>query len=452
MEYFNHYYLYILIIIISSNVSDLIYGINHNETFATVRISSEDFSKHYLIHELWNYFGTLIISLCLSIYENNKLSDKTNRQEKKGWIKLIYNNSNNNNYDITSRFVILYFLKIWIWVFVDQIIEYSIFLMIFQDLDFWMLELFFLSYLNKIMSYRIKIYRHQELAMYLSIIPSLLKVGSIVLSFCDETYDKNNYNGNLPIYYTKYPELIAFGIILYFVLILLRSYVNLSIKWFMDIKYVSHFKILTVFGFWGTFFYFIICLISSFVDCGDYEFCKYLAKVQVQQNNTTNRYFDNFKVYSQNFNGSKKIIREILVIFFGIASFFFNKLGSLLVIKYLTPVHVIFSMPFKYLLQKIVSFSCSLLKSNRKYISTDEYKIYKLILDTLGDVISSIVFLIYLELIVFKCFNYDYDIKNNIIKRSFADAKEINDDNESSNYNEITDDNLEIKEIVEEEN
>ena len=50
----------------------------------------------------------------------------------------------------------------------DQLIDYSIFLMIFQDLDFWMIEFVILSLLNKYMKYKIKIYRHQIFAMLLS--------------------------------------------------------------------------------------------------------------------------------------------------------------------------------------------------------------------------------------------------------------------------------------------
>jgi hypothetical protein len=142
---------------------------------------------------------------------------------------------------------------------VDQIIEYSIFLMIFQDLDFWMLELIILSLLNKLMSFKIKIYRHLKLSISLCIIPSLLKVASIFLSFKDNTHDQDNYNSNLPIYYKEKPILIIFGIIFYIILILLRSYVNLSFKWYKDIKYIPHFKILTTFGIMGTFIYLIIC-------------------------------------------------------------------------------------------------------------------------------------------------------------------------------------------------
>ena len=136
-----------------------------------------------------------------------------------------------------------------------------------------------------------------------------------------------------------------------------------------------------------------------------------------------------------------------MVILFGFLTFFIKKLYTLLVIKNLTPVHVIFSVPFRYLLQKVVSISYSLIK---KEYSKNKYKIYKLLLDTSGDFVSSIGFLIYLEIIVLKFCNLDHDIKKNIIRRSFADIREEIEDNESFYNNEIIDDNLEIRQSSDE--
>ena len=69
---------------------------------------------------------------------------------------------------------------------IDRIIVSYIILL--QDLDFWMVELFILDYFNsKLDDYKFQIYKHQKLAMYFSIISSLLKVGSIILSFFDKS-------------------------------------------------------------------------------------------------------------------------------------------------------------------------------------------------------------------------------------------------------------------------
>ena len=444
MEYINKYYFSILIIILASIISDCLYGINHNSTFADVYLSGKALSKHYLIHEFLSYGFSLIFWFHLSKKEINQSPVESSRKSRTGWIKLIYHDSKNNNYEVTNTFLFLYLLTIFIWVLVDQLIDYSIFLMIFQDLDFWMIEFIILSLLNKCMSYKIQIYRHQICAMLLSIIASLLKVVSIYYSFQDKSVEKNEYTGHLPVFYVKNSIFlkIFFGIVFYIILLILRSYVNLKLKWYMDIKYIPYYKILTAFGIIGSFTYLIICLTFTFVPCGKNDYCKYLG---ILDSTDSKYYFDSFSIYFTDFKNN--IIRELFTILFGFLTFFIKKLYTLLVIKNLTPVHVIFSVPFRYLLQKVVSISYSLIK--KKY-SKNKYKIYKLLLDTSGDFVSSIGFLIYLEIIVLKFCNLDHDIKKNIIRRSFADIREEIEDNESFYNNEIIDDNLEIRQSSDE--
>ena len=445
MEYINKYYFSILIIILASILSDILYGINPNSAFADVHLSGKVLSKHYLIHEFWNYSISLIFWFYLNIKETNQSDIELSTKSKTGWIKLIYHDSKHNNYDVTNSFLSFYLLRIFIWVLVDQLIDYSIFLMIFQDLDFWMIEFIILSLLNKCMTYKIHIYRHQITAMLLSIIASLLKVVSIYLSFQDKSEEKNEYTGHLPVYYAKNNEFfkICFGIIFYIILLILRSYVNLKLKWYMDIKYIPPYKILTFFGFLGFLIYLILCVIFTFIECGKKDYCIYLGIFDSNDSNDFKYYYDSFSIYFSDFK--KNIILELFTILFGGLTFFIKKTYTLLVIKNLSPVHVIFSVPFRYLLQKVVSISYSLIK--KKY-SKNRYKIYKLILDTLGDFASSIGFLIYLEIIVLKFCNLDYDIKKNIIRRSFSDIRVDIDANESFDNNEIIDDNLGIKELA----
>ena len=104
----------------------------------------------------------------------------------------------------------------------DQLIES--FYLIFKDLDFWMIELFIICYLNSFV-FRKQVYNHQKVAILFSIVPILLKIGAITLSFYDNPNEE--YNEKLPIYYIKNnPALkITFGILFYLTLIIQRSIV-----------------------------------------------------------------------------------------------------------------------------------------------------------------------------------------------------------------------------------
>ena len=460
---YGRFELYIFLIVILALINNCLYGLNHNEIFPEVRLCAKNFSKHYLIHELWSYLGTLIFAIIYNFNEIRSSRPEANDEERRerGFIVLIYAPIKINNHKLTTKIIYLYFLIIFFWVLIDQIIEY-IYIMIFQDLDFWMVELFIITiifYCNESKYSIITIYMHQKLAIILSIFPSLLKIASIVISFFDDTNEKDNYTGNLPIYYRKKPFLkISIGIIIYILLIIIRSYIYLTLKWYMDEIYISYNKILTVFGGMGTIVYSIICLLTTFIKCkktykdnNPIDYCDYLAKVQ-KYNNETNKiayYFDSYSIYFNNFKdlNYQEVLREVIIIIIGIITFFYKKYFTLLAIHYLNPVYVIFSIPIKFLLQKVISFSYSLPKKNRKYFTKDYYKIYKFFLDLLGDIFSVFAFLIFLGIIVLHCYKLDINVRQNIMLRAFMDQNEANQGEESSeNENEIDEKNNKLLE------
>ena len=61
----------------------------------------------------------------------------------------------------------------------------------------------------------------------------------------------------------------------------------------------------------------------------------------------------------------------------------------------------------------------------------NEFKIMKLFLDLSGDIFSFVGFLIYFEIIILKCCEYDYNIRMNIIRRSTVDRQIAFEDNNS---------------------
>ena len=356
---------------------------------------------------------------------------------------------------MTKKYIFFYFFTIFILVIVEQAIE-TIYLLIFQDLDFWMFELVILALLNKLVFYNSKIYKHQIFAIIMTIIPALLKVFSIIVAFEDDTKEKDDYIGHLPIYYIKKSSYrIPFGILLYLILITLRSCANLMLKWYMDLKYISHNQILTVYGGIGTIVYCIICLLTTFNECKKINkdkdsICDYLAKVTKDKNGKIYYYFDNFVIYFEKlWNSSREgKVRELAIILIGIITFFYKKRFSLLVIHYFNPVYIIFSIPLGFLFQKLVSLIFTMPKGHHKYITQDEYKIYKLLLDTAGDIFSFLGFLIYLGIMVLDFCNLDYDIIPNIMKRGCIEANANSELSESSDsfYDEMDKDSNKLLE------
>ena len=370
LQIFSKYNRYILYIIAFKLLTKILFGLNHDEIFQEIRLANESFSKHIIIYKLFGYFVYIFLGLGLWKYEEyssssskseSTLLQKTEKKYKSKNI-LIYN-------DPEERVISFIFLfKYLLTLFISIITEYCLdsYYVILQDLDFWMFELFILWLLNTFWL-KEEVYTHQIIAIILNLISALTKILSIIISFKDEN---NDYTGNLPIFYkNKSFVVIPVGITIYLILIIVRPIVNLRIKRYMDLYYISPNKIITTYGILGTIICLFICILSTKFSCNDdlkqiknvddnliipntANISDYICKVYIYENKThiNTSYFENYEVFGNNFNGPefqgfKNISIEILIIIFSIISFFGKDYFSILVIKSLTPMQVIFSTP-----------------------------------------------------------------------------------------------------------
>jgi hypothetical protein len=330
---------------------------------------------------------------------------------------------------------------------------------ILKHLDLWMLELIFLS----IFSYKIlhiKIYAHQIVAMILTVFPLLLKLVTIILSFFDEKrndkeYDKYNREDiGLEIPYVKNALLIPIGIAIYSCPIVLKAYISTKIKWYMDKKYISSYKILILYGMMGTLFYSILCIISTFNECEKtYDPTKnvvdYFCDVRdVQPINTTlnetTKYLANYKLYFTSTTNIGEILFEILAVLLGASGFFFYKYFCLMIIKYLSPIHLMFAIPPFYLVAKLFMLAYTYLYYRtgdaNKFNNNDIFQI-KFILDSFGDIFCIISNLIYLEILELNFCNLNFNLRKSIIDRGLLDV--YGDDDENDFFNEENEQNQE---------
>ena len=391
----------------------------------------------------------MIISLFFYIYQFKQIKNIFNKEKKNTQESniiesqnLIFNKNNQKDITISIKYLLLFFI---LWIFEEQNI--SFFMDILKDLDFWMIEILIITYFNyKI--FKVQVYKHQLFVIIYNLFPIFFKIITIYLSFIDK-YNYNEYkykyndkeNGrSLKILYVVHKLLTPFGIIIYLFFITLRSFVNTKIKWYMDLKYFSVFKLLIFYGFIGTIINLIICIISTFIKCkdiGDKDVYDYICKVK--KLNGTEIYYENFFIYfSSNsysyFNSGSTyieydkyvIIFEILTVILDVITFFFHKYFTILIIKHLTPVYVIFSFPIHYFFKKTISLFYDLIVIKRPFILDSIDYIYpKYCLDLSGDIFSIFGFLVYLEIIELKCCGLNHDYRKNIIKRGFNECLEM---------------------------
>ena len=457
---FKHKYKYILYSAISLLISDFAFGINYHGVFTEVSlmtifgITDVNYNQHYYIRQIFCYFGTFILSIILYKIEEKKSRGDSIKSKKEissslessfnssSGIELIYENNETIYY--SKFFVSKLLFLILLWAIEEKFTEKLN--SIFKHLDFWMLEFLFLSIFSK-KYLAIEIYRHQKLAMLLTILPLTLKIVTIILSFNDKKkYISNSFRREednlLEILYVPYPWLIPIGIIIYLSMKIMRAYIKTQIKWYMDIKYVSTTKLLMNYGIIGTIFYTIICTITTFTDCphNDKNFEDYFCETHENDNENDNekdngkKYFASFSLYFTKILFNHYIL-EPIILFFGILGFSFYKFYSLMIIKKLTPIHLVFSLPLFYIMRKIIlTISIVNFLIHNRELST--YMI-KYILDSVGDFLCIFAYLIYLEVIKLNFCNLNFNLRDNIITRGQTELspKELineNDDSDSS--------------------
>ena len=413
--------LYIILMSVFQVLNQYIYGFIYIECFYKMNIyqilynaiidpDKTDFPHHRVFDPLFSYIGVIILSLFIPKEKNKKKKyeddddiELSNMKDSRLSLKLIHTGM--GNYLKSKRGVIFFIAILILWIAVENLL--LIYVDIFQDLDFWFFELIFISIIFS-KNFYFKIYSHQILGMALSIgVGSLLKVYNITLSI------KSNQNEEDKKFYQKYP-FICFFTIFYLILIYIRSYVNTRLKILMDLKFVSHRTLLMSYGLTG----FIICLLAgiftSLVPCFDFIY-NYVCKMDYGDN----LYYDHFLNYAESW---KNFFVRLIPILLGAITFFLNKYYCTMIIKHYTPIHVIFSFPIQFFIEKtFLLIFTSIFFIDQLFSKENQAK--KFLLDIFGDVASIIGFLIYLEMIELNFLGFNYNLKKNIINRGEDDYR-----------------------------
>jgi len=350
---YNKNFKYIIFGCIFSILVDFILGFEINDTNTLLLFPSKKqkiLYKHFMIHEIFQYIGVFIFS-CV-FYKIEKICNKkettsqsfSSRKSNKEIILIFYNSQ--DKVGRISNLSFIFIITIYVCIYYLAEIFYQLELKIF---DFWMFELLIISYINAKM-FKLKIYRHQMFAIIFNLFICLLfRLPHFIFSLIDRE-NNNNLEDRKSLFEIS-NWYIVLGLIIYVIIITIRAYLYTKIKWFMDLKYISSSKVLIYIGFIGTLVFSISCIIETNIKCSErINFCE----VKDKDNNT---YIDNFYIYYQNLSeidDISEIIYEACLILFGMICKFFALYYDMLILKFLTPVHIIFYGPLYYFLIKLI--------------------------------------------------------------------------------------------------
>ena len=419
---YNKLYKHIWFYVISKYIYDYVLG-DFLETKANYII---DFPKDILIQQAFNYFISFIGSIFLFFYEkkqekkthNNKSLSSYKKKISKNKLELIENDLlENKNLSISGFFIIVY-------IVICMQLSKAFIIFGLKGLNYWMLEILFLALIYSKL-FDIPIYKHKKLGIFIVILfCTLFKILSTVYRFIDDENKK---------LYIFYPGLVPIGIIIYFLIILLKAYSFCKIKWLCDAKYILPSKILLLYNLLGTILCFIISIISHLYPCTKTFNNNEIFQNQVCQVKGNKEpkvlYYDNYSIYLEIF--CKNILTSIIIFVLKTIFCFFNKVFTIYIIKNLSPEYIICFNSIYYFITEIIDlcyFLISYLKdtddaqnqvkdNNNKNKGFKLYKFFSMI----AEIFCFLGSLIYLELIELHFCKLDYNINKNIKIRAEID-------------------------------
>ena len=431
---YNNQYKYILLYLFLSLLNQGLYGLNYYSYFNTMKLTffvneNLKFGKYYFIRKIiLSYFGTFILACISEIYDKIKTKRELSNDRPSSAFRntndiiIIHEGINENEEKKITFFLIL--IIIFIFVLGEQALD--IYSRNLPHIDFWMLELIIIANLNLIIL-KIPIFKHQKFVLFFSLIPIIIKIITIIIEIED---GKKEYIYEDKLYW------IPLGLLIYFIFITLKAYAIIEIKMLMDLKYISANKLLIIYGLIGIVFFSIFSIISSFTENEE-------NKKNKEENNKIffNIYYSFYSYYLV-FRDSNQtqIIIEIVASFLRMIIFYYINYNVMMIIKYLTPMHIVFLTPIFYFFTKFVVLIyniiyCSIRKDFSGFLDDKEVPmiIEKFALDFLQDIFCFLGFLVYLEIIQLNFCGFNYNLRDEIIKRGDHELDCMSTDDDSFN-------------------
>ena len=435
---YNNNYKYLIFAIIFSFLRDFALGSANVITFEKLKaFDAGNISNCFLVRQTFCYLFTIIFSyLIYKIEDKNSGGNEIQTSSKALQLEFERKTTSDIEYIHNENEIEIYPTKnllflIFLWILEEEFLSYFGNIMI--HLDFWMLELIVLHHFL-IKYFNIEVFKHQKMMLWYCFLPFTLKVITILLSYMDdrnrneegETFKYSKDVNQKKLIYVAVWWIIFIGLAIYSIFIILRPYVTTKMKWLIDKKYISASRIFFLYGVVGFFFCLTVSIIATFINCGgnnekDYSFQSYFCNVKYENN----IYLDNILVYFSEFYFSDSIFdNEIIAISLGAIFFFGYKYCCVRIIEHLTPVHIILTFPFYYIINKSYLLVLNVIKTdnNQPYLKNLRYAREKLYLDFFGDFVSIFGYLVYLEIIELHFCEYDYNVRRNIFDRGDLDA------------------------------
>ena len=279
--------------------------------------------------------------------------------------------------------------------------------------------LFVLYFMKKF--FVINLYNHQKLAIIIILVP--ISILLITSNFLPYTNHKTTEEKSEDLDAFEEIEGITGHKLYYFPLAIVMlisniflSYSRVKSKVLMDLRYLSPYLIIFLFGIFGSILLFIMLIIISIFKCSDAisDFCSV-----VDFDNPNNLYMDNVIIYFQALkeSGYKMYIEIFLIIPLYLILKFLEFTCEIFVIYYFNPNYVLVRDNLYYGIIRLIF----VLVNNEDY--QDSISLTQFIILELSELLSILAYGIYLEIIELRFCGLDRYLKRNLIKRAEKEKK-----------------------------
>ena len=303
-------------------------------------------------------------------------------------------------------------------------------------LDLWIFNIIFISFFMKIIL-KVEFYKHQLYSLGINFFINFALL--IASSSLKEDDGKSQYE-KIADNFGNY-----FYIVLFYLVFLALSAMICSSqvmqKHLMDVENVSAFTILFIIGLLSSFFTLIALIMTTSIKCNEVLTNKQFCWLSGEDNIY---YFDSFKIYKNNMSKQYQVNKSA----FFIEIFLVYPLYSLACyLKYYFQTMIVYHLNPNYVL-----ISDNVYFSVKTIIALMNDKAGKgSILMLIGDIISLIAYCFYLEIIILKCCNMNFNTRISINERSMSEILDIGlyEDDENDEDDIKFEDNNKEKEMVE---
>ena len=377
------------------------------------------------MQSLLTYFGYIVFGIVFLNFKKIKQSSNNDLEKKEKKEKNEKNDIYIYNRPVENKLKYMWKQILLVGVFFPLHIESKNILYIkgFQFFNFWTLEVIFIQHFMR-KYFIIDYYIHHKFAIIFnaSICSAILLTCSFLPTSLSNDNPGNSYQ-NINARLGSYFYCILF-ILVFLILSYIYSFTRVYSKVFMQYRFISPFKIIIIYGFFG----FIICLIAFGVSSP----IKY-------EDNIIN-YIDKMKKILLENKKRYKFYVEIFCVypFFSFISFM-EIYFEILAICYLNPFYILMTNTIYYGITEAIYF----LKISEK----DNIKIVHFILTELAEIFSLLGLMIYLEILILNFCRLNENVKIRIIEKgeeefrklSFPGAGNIfiDDDDEDDEPNEV---------------